>query len=206
MSDNDQGMPRRPRSHQLDEIARTALRKALPQTWVCQDVTPDYGLDARIEIFDDSGLATGQMLFVQLKASDKPDPRSALSARLTIEQCHYYESLDLPPLIVVYHAPSDTLFAKWFLRFGKHRKRKGQKHFSFRLKESDRWSKSTPGILEEDLRLFRRFLSPNPPLPIPFRLDLPREGLFGVATSEMDLEIKKGTKKGTRYRIPFIVS
>lgn len=63
-------MPKRHRSHQLESESRVAFRSLLPSTWVVRDLDQDYGIDAQVEIFDESGEATGLTFLVQLKATD----------------------------------------------------------------------------------------------------------------------------------------
>ena len=60
--------PQRSESHQLEEISERYVRNALPRGWTCEKPQHDYGVDLRIDIFED-GDATGLELLVQLKAS-----------------------------------------------------------------------------------------------------------------------------------------
>ena len=127
-------MPKRPRQHQLETESRAAIRAAIPSLWVYRDLDQDYGVDSEIEIFDESNSATGAKFLVQLKATDEPDLRKALRLWFQQSKGNYYESLDLPVLIVRYHAPSERLFVHWFHSldpyYGKRARRTG---VSFRL-------------------------------------------------------------------------
>src|SRR6478752_6893706 len=108
-------MPRRPRAHQLEELSRRVFGSALPSRWVSRPLDPDYGLDATVEIFDKHDKATGLAFHVQLKATDQQSLKVALrSIRFSNELAGYYRSLALPVLIVLYYAPGDRLFARWF--------------------------------------------------------------------------------------------
>jgi hypothetical protein len=46
-------------------------------------MVPDYGFDVMVEVFTPQGNAPGHMFFVQLKATDEPEFRSALCVRLS---------------------------------------------------------------------------------------------------------------------------
>ena len=62
---------KRPRSHQIDELAQRVLKFALPPVWVVNDHTNDYGKDYLIEIADDDGELMGGSFFVQLKGQEE---------------------------------------------------------------------------------------------------------------------------------------
>ena len=61
--------PLRSESHQLEEAAERYIRSALPRGWTCEKPQHDYGVDLRIDVFEEGGAASGQELLVQLKAS-----------------------------------------------------------------------------------------------------------------------------------------
>ena len=52
-------MSQRPRSHQLEDESKNHFRQIIPKAWVYRDVSPDYGIDAEIEIFNEHGESTG---------------------------------------------------------------------------------------------------------------------------------------------------
>jgi hypothetical protein len=72
----------------------------LPSPWLYRDETRDYGIDGRVEIFDEKNLGTGRMFLVQLKATDQLELGKALTVKLRREQYEYYRRLDMPVLIV----------------------------------------------------------------------------------------------------------
>jgi hypothetical protein len=64
-------MPRRPRSHQLEDLSRVRLHEAFNSVgWTVEDLRKDYGEDLLVRIFD-NGVATPLSFFVQAKATDK---------------------------------------------------------------------------------------------------------------------------------------
>src|SRR5688572_7662323 len=63
-------MPRRPRQHVIEDLARTKLHAIFSGVgWTAEDVSKDYGEDLVVRIFDD-GQPTPWTFFVQSKATD----------------------------------------------------------------------------------------------------------------------------------------
>lgn len=60
--------PVRRETHQLEEQSKRFFRNCLPRNWTCQEPSPDYGVDLRVDIFEGDA-ARGLELLVQLKAS-----------------------------------------------------------------------------------------------------------------------------------------
>ena len=63
-------MPRRPRSHHLEDLSRNRVHDAFTAVgWTVEDLRKDYGEDLFVRIFQD-GRATLLCFFVQAKATD----------------------------------------------------------------------------------------------------------------------------------------
>jgi hypothetical protein len=63
-------MPKRPRSHEIEEFSRGRLRDLFGRLgWVVWDLHPDYGEALLVRIFT-NGAATPYSFFVQAKATD----------------------------------------------------------------------------------------------------------------------------------------
>jgi hypothetical protein len=91
--------PRRSESHQLEEASERYLRTALPRGWTCEKPQHDYGVDLRIDIFED-GAATGLELLVQLKASAKSTEGETEVVRMkTVTYNHLWSKLQVVMLI-----------------------------------------------------------------------------------------------------------
>jgi tetratricopeptide (TPR) repeat protein len=171
-------MPKRPREHQLEELSRRAFRDVLPPRWVYRPVEPDYGIDATVEIFDRDNRATALSFHVQLKATDQADLAAALrSIRFRRDTADYYWSLASPVLVVLFHAPTNRIFARWFHAYNPHvaihgEREPAQKTVRFALSERDELTSSTPDDLEAGVRGFIRFRSPEIDLPLRFLLSL----------------------------------
>jgi hypothetical protein len=111
-------MPKRPRSHQIEQNSRIAFEAVLPDHFIYRRKEDDYGLDGEVEVFDAvTDEATGALFYVQLKATDKTRLKTALSARIEPTTANYYRSLPLPTLMVRYLTVSNRLFVRWFHQF-----------------------------------------------------------------------------------------
>lgn len=185
-------MPKRPRPHQLEDVSRTAFIVKLPSEWVFERLR-DYGIDGYVELFDKTGLSTGRMFLVQLKATDEPNLNRALAVSLKLDTCEYYRSLDLPVLIVRYHAPTLNLYVKWFHTFDPYYSKKAKKSITFRLSMEDEWQDETTTTLALDVEAFRQIRSPKLTLPVRFTLKLTEPYIHGVSAAQIELEIRKAT-------------
>ena len=63
--------PARTESHQMEESSERFFREKLPRSWTAEKLATDYGVDLRVDLFEE-GRATGLELLVQLKASAEP--------------------------------------------------------------------------------------------------------------------------------------
>ena len=188
-------MPNRPRSHQIEDESRRAFSSKLPPPWLFHDETRDYGIDARVEIFDDRNLGSGRMFLVQLKATDQVELGRALSVKLKKDQHEYYRQLDLPVLIVRYHVPSKKIFVKWHHTFDPYYSKKGAKSLSIKFSHSDEWSEQTPFSIVSDLEAIRTVKSPQIPLPLHCSLRVEGGYIHGVIASHMDFLIRQAASR-----------
>ena len=185
-------MPKRPRSHQLEDESRTAFRTVLPAEWVFHDLGHDYGIDGEAEIFDEKGEGTGLRFYIQLKATDEPILDRALAISLRLDTCNYYRLHDLPILIVLYHAPTKKLYVKWFHTFDSYYSpRKASKNVPFKLTREDEWQDETPARLTSHLKVRRQVGSPQLALPVMFTLTITEPQIHGVPAAQIASEIRK---------------
>jgi tetratricopeptide (TPR) repeat protein len=105
------GLPRRPRSHTLEDESRLAFRQWTPMEWSPRPVDPDYGVDLDVEVFENER-PTGLFFYVQLRATDS-ERGDALTVRFRPEQWAYFRLLDRPVLVVRYHASTRSLYGRW---------------------------------------------------------------------------------------------
>jgi tetratricopeptide (TPR) repeat protein len=166
------GFVERPRSHELETESRRALGNALPVVWVARDVTPDYGVDIGVEIFEQRA-RTGRTFNVQLKSTDEQDLARALrgSVRFDLPTVEYYKALPAPMLVVLYHAPTTKLYQQWLHAYdavarGGKPLAPDAKTMALRFVEADAWQDDTPERLDAGVRGFNAFRSPALLLPI----------------------------------------
>ena len=163
-------MPKRPRSHRVADQSRIAFERALPPQWVFRLQNPDYGIDGEVEIFDEDGHSTGLRFYVQLKATDGTDDH-ARSVRITTDNSLYYQALELPVLVVSYHAPSVTLYARWFQEINPRDAGEAGATISVTFNERHRWNDGTPRSLVRAVRIRRTLRSKTTGAPIPVRIE-----------------------------------
>lgn len=150
-------MPKRPRSHKLEDESRDALRSAITAAgWTFEDNHKDYGIDGRIEIFDSENNATSKFFFCQLKATDTPDLKKALFIKLRMDTYSYCMNLGCPVLLVLYHAPTAHIYVKWLHSHKLLLRSTDQKTCHIRLAPSDRWREGTPKRLEADFDVLNK--------------------------------------------------
>ncbi len=105
-------MPRRPRPHVAETSSRKALDQLMPDEWTTSSVENDYGLDTRVEIFE-QGFATALGFWVQLKSTDEPSLRKALAEPFELSAVNYMAAQAEPVLVVRHHGPTGRLFGFW---------------------------------------------------------------------------------------------
>jgi tetratricopeptide (TPR) repeat protein len=177
-------VPQRPRSHQVADESRRAFERALPSHWVFRPQQPDYGIDGEVEVFDESGASTGLRFYVQLKATDGTAEQARL-VRVTREVGRYYSALDLPVLIVSYHAPTGTLYARWFQEINPPEKGEENGTVSVKFEDTNRWTSQTPSLLVRDLVTRRTLRGGAVTSPLLTAIDVEPSDAHSVLVSEL---------------------
>src|SRR5258708_28536185 len=149
-------MPTRPTQHPLEEQSRIAFRAALPACWQFRDKSPDYGIDGEVDIFDETGKATGDQFLVQLKATERSS-KVIPSISLESEWIHYYLSLELPVLLVLWTKESQKLYWTWAGEIDLYYAKPNAKSLTTRLPNS--WGTNTSQQIQQHLNLRRRLKS-----------------------------------------------
>lgn len=80
--------PLRTEAHQLEEVSRRFFQQCLPKNWTSEKPENDYGLDCRVDLFDEEK-ATGLELLVQLKSSEKATLEDTETVRLSTSTYNY---------------------------------------------------------------------------------------------------------------------
>ncbi|MGA3538495.1 DUF4365 domain-containing protein [Micromonosporaceae bacterium DT194] len=159
-------LPQRPPAHVNAQISQRAFESLFADdTWVVRPVTPDYGRDLEVELFE-GGEATGILFGVQLKSIDKPPRKGRLSkSGIETSSLRYWRSLDYPLLVATYSVPADQIFARWAHSYDWHYKshsgvctdacNPGPKTVTFNYGINHRLTPEGVGQLPEQLRFFR---------------------------------------------------
>jgi hypothetical protein len=140
----------------VEQESRDAFRAVLPAAWTVAWIEQDYGIDARVDVFDD-GLATGLAFGAQLKATDEPNLRKALKAKVDVTALNYMSAQADPVLLVRFHGPTSRTYARWLHRKDVVLKRAKQKTVTLAWSEGDLLDATRTAALMEEVRRFRRF-------------------------------------------------
>lgn len=164
-------MPKRSRSHELEELSVARFNDLLPAKWVSHAKLPDYGIDREVEIFDSDGNSTGLTFLVQLRATDNAE----LADRVVLEtdELAYYGQLDLPVIVARYCSATNGFFWQWDTVIRSRVKLgDGQASVTYRFAEAESWDAETPQAIQRTLEV-RRALGRYPQsAAVPVRLDL----------------------------------
>lgn len=160
-------MPTRDRNHELETESQRAFEAAMPSSLVVRPISDDYGIDREVEVFAD-GKTTGLTFKVQLKATDK----SGKTRRIKREHLDYWNSLDVPVLLVSYEAPSNLLRARWVHSIGMDGPDTGAAtvtvHMDPRIDLGGKWVEG----LADDLYVIRAVRRGDLPSPMPVRVQV----------------------------------
>ena len=148
-------MPKRPREHVLGDEAQQAFKNLLPPEWIYRSKSSDYGVDGEVELVLPNDEVTGRLFYVQLKGTDVEPLTQALKIRLKLSTVNYFRALDLPVLIVLYHAPMRRVYARWFQALDRSLPMEGQGTVSVRLSEEDLHTAASSASISRELEGIR---------------------------------------------------
>jgi hypothetical protein len=120
-------MPKRPRAHVIEDLARAHLLKACSSLdWTVEFLNKDYGEDALVRIFEFEN-ATPWAFYVQLKSTDNletyvVDDGDAISYPIKADHAEHWNRFWEPVILVVYDARSNTSYWEIVQDFLKRRK------------------------------------------------------------------------------------
>ncbi|MFJ4044164.1 DUF4365 domain-containing protein [Microbacterium sp. NPDC089987] len=106
-----QELPVRHQNHSRSTWSNRAFEGVLPREWVIHSLAEDYGIDRRVEVFE-NGRTTGIFFNVQLKSTDRGSGHQPAESirRATL---NYWEQTPDPTLIVIGHDSTKTLWYRW---------------------------------------------------------------------------------------------
>lgn len=130
-------LPKRGATHRLEERSERYFRMRLPNDWVCEKQQYDYGVDLRVEIFEDDE-ATGLELLVQLKASNESSAQETEIVRLKTSTYNYLRDKLQVVMLVKFVAEDNAAF--YLLLRDIPEPGQGRKTFSVRIPKCNRLS------------------------------------------------------------------
>jgi len=106
-------LTKRTREHALETESLTNFEALVPSNWVFRRKSYDYGIDGELEIFDDTGNATGLIIFVQLKSTDSKEINKCLTEHIKVDTLKYFLKLEYPVLILKYSKHFNKIYYMW---------------------------------------------------------------------------------------------
>lgn len=180
-------MPKRTRSHRLEDISIVEFQRLLPDEWVCRSKDKDYGVDLEVEIFDESGNSTGLLFYVQMKATDSEEAERSVSMKL--DRLEYLASLDAPSILVRYCDATRATHFTWitsvFVQIGNTSAASAKVKFS----EADAWGDETPSKILQTVKVLRTIRAESRRLPLGLTVD--DEGQSGSDIFQLKLAVSK---------------
>jgi hypothetical protein len=106
--------PQRPLSHVSGDDAVSIFRTACPSEWIISPIQPDYGLDLRVELTQNSDV-TGEEFYVQIKGrqSVKVIPSQAVEVEISQATINYWLGKLHPVLVVLVDVPNKQFWFDW---------------------------------------------------------------------------------------------
>jgi hypothetical protein len=148
-------MPKRPKQHQLEDISFLEFQRVLPKEWVFRRKDKDYGIDGEVEIFDEQGMSTGLIFFVQLKATESKSKKTQHNISIKTETIKYYKSLPIQVLIVRYVEEVNKIYCKWAHEIDLYL---AKKTFSIAMGDENIWENNvTPKAITHTILKIKEF-------------------------------------------------
>lgn len=177
-------MPRRPRSHAVGDQAVDKF-KSLFRGWIVRE-TPnaDYGVDAEVEVVDDTDQVTGISFKAQVKGTNPQSGRPSKSVRVKVSTLNYWRSQDVPVLVFYCLTESGVCYARWAHSYDPvaERRRRNREasgdldHVTFYFSEDDRIYAESKIRLLEELIAIRALGARDESKPIPVRISVDDSG------------------------------
>ena len=126
--------PKRNETHQLEELSERFLASSLPRNWRSEKPGGDYGVDIKVDIFEDNN-ATGLELLVQLKSSRDASTSDFETIHLKIATYNYlWDKLQVVMLVKYVEEENE---AYWVLLSEVPEPNQNQKSFTVRIPKSN---------------------------------------------------------------------
>ncbi|MBA7568726.1 hypothetical protein ES708_10460 [subsurface metagenome] len=191
-------MPKRPRSHQLEEESIYNLGIVLPKNWLLSRPDKDYGIDGQIEIFDTNNVSTGVFFFFQIKATDNQQIKNILNYRIKKETILYYKKLQIPVLLIRYSSFQKQFYYKWAHSVDFYYSKPISK--TINIKFLEKWNqKQSPENIIQCINFYNGIIRNTGDIKIDFYFNMPSEELFSFSKAEIFVSLKQKIKKISEF-------
>lgn len=206
-------MPIRPRQHELETISRRVFEGLLPYGWTTNFATVDkeYGIDGEVGVFEE-GKATGLSFKVQLKATD--DTNEPASESISIKSYNYCDkiSIDIPVLMVLYHAETNNIYVKWFHEFDPYYDKSGKKanrdpnseSIAFYWFKDDLWIENSISKIKNDLEIIRKLKTHQFILPFSLKLNVNLSNIRGISIPTLSNQLNSNESLKNIFEFKFL--
>ncbi|MDK1376425.1 MULTISPECIES: DUF4365 domain-containing protein [unclassified Sinorhizobium] len=152
-------MPNRPRSHIIEDLAQAKFTLAVQPTWILRSKDKDYGVDWEAERLGESDSGTGDVFYVQSKATDVK--ASAQSVQIKVDRLRYLTSFEVPAMIVRYCVPTDTTYWIW-ANEALAQSKSDAETVNVRFGEEHLWNDDTLREIERTIPILRKIKRSDP--------------------------------------------
>ncbi len=159
-------MSKRPRSHVIEDIAAAQFTLAMQPRWIVRTKDKDYGVDLEAELLTEDDTATGNIFYVQSKATD--DEGAAQSVQMKVDRIQYLASFEIPAMIVRYSEPTKSNFWMWATE-AQTFVQPGAQTVTLKFDERHRWTDNTVAEIERTLPILRVLKRSDPRIAFPLR-------------------------------------
>lgn len=175
---SDQDLPTRHDNHSRSSWSNREFERVLPREWVVHSLSEDYGIDRRVEVFE-NGRTTGVFFNVQLKSTDRGSgQRPAESINRTT--LNYWNQTPDATLVVIAHDSTGTLWYRW-AHLLPHDENPGTK--SRQVRCEDILDTTSAAALAEEARAWR--LARNLSRHLPIDVYLTGNTLYGQSSTPL---------------------
>ena len=126
--------PKRPNTHQLEELSKRYFNSHLPSNWICETPENDYGVDLKVDIFEDQN-ATGMELLIQLKSSQTPNEHEYETVKFKTSTYNYLWNKLQVVMLVKFVAGSNKAY--WLLLSDVDEPDQNQDSFTIRIPKNN---------------------------------------------------------------------
>ncbi len=192
-------MPKRHKSHQIEDISRRAFEDLLPDRWVWRDKNKDYGIDGEVEIFDSKEHDTGLVFWVQLKGTESQNKTKILSVDLNVETLQYYKKLDIPVLLVRHSVVEEACYIKWVDNFDPYYVKDGAKTLRIRFDKHDKWNENSHELIERKIIISKNLRVGKFQFPVVAYIAIKENIIANVSRTLLISKIKSDIQKYSEF-------